>query len=234
MLLNNKIALVTGGSGGIGQAITNALQQAGCQVLITYNTHPIHNAAVTEYQVDLSSEETIKELFQTIKKKFGHLDILVNNAAVPPEGEPFDIQHWKNLFAVDLFAAVSCVRESIPLMQKGGRIINISSIYSEDKAAYVGLPALSAVKAALNNFTRTTAKRLAPNILVNAIAPGYVLTPLWGAMTPEKEQKNGREQLINRFIKPEEVASLTLEIIKNDAMTGEVVVIDGGLSLKTV
>lgn len=78
------------------------------------------------------------------------------------------------------------------------------------------------------------AKNLAPKILINAIAPGYVFTPMWGIRTEESLKSNAQEQLIERFIKPEEIAQMAVAILKNNAMTGEVVVIDGGISLKTV
>lgn len=119
-------------------------------------------------------------------------------------------------------------------MQNGGKILNISSIYAEGKACYKGLPANGASKAAVSHFTQVMAKNLAPRILINAIAPGYVKTPLWQDTSEADYLESGKEQLIERMIIPEEIAQMAIAIINNDAMTGEIVVIDGGISLKTV
>jgi NAD(P)-dependent dehydrogenase (short-subunit alcohol dehydrogenase family) len=141
---------------------------------------------------------------------------------------------WKEIFQVVMFSVVSSSEKAIKLMGGKGKILNISSIFGEDKAAWKGLPAYGAAKAAVNHFTRSLAKNFAPNILVNAIAPGYVQTPLWKNTTEVEFIESGKEQLIERMIKSEEIAQMAIAILENDAMTGEVVVVDGGLSLKTV
>jgi len=232
MILKGKIALVTGGSSGIGQAIATALVDAGCQVIITYNTHKTNNPKFTEIPVDLHSEKDIEKLFEVITKKFGKLDILVNSAGINTRGEPFDLKVWRDVFEVDVFALVAITGHAVKLMQNEGKIINISSLYGDGKFAWVHMPAYSAAKAVLNNYTQTLAKNLAPKIAVNAIAPGYVRTPLWGERSEEEFVSNGKEQLIERMIRPEEIASMALELVRNDALTGEIIVIDGGLSLK--
>jgi len=241
MNLKNKIAVVTGGSSGIGQAICIALSDEGCKVVFTYNSNE-KGADETlkklkdgsfKFKVDLREEKDIKRLFKFVKEKFGKLDVLVNNAGKTLRGDNFDLKLWREVFDITLFPAVECTSEAVSLMQSGS-VLNISSIYGEDKATWKGLVPFGSAKAALNSFTRTMAKNLSPNILVNAIMPGYVLTPLWGEMSDEAIKSNSADQLINRFIKPEEIADMAVAIIKNDAMTGEVVVVDGGLSLKTV
>ena len=119
-------------------------------------------------------------------------------------------------------------------MKTGGKILNISSVYADGKACWKGLSAYGAAKAAVSHFTQTLAKNLAPKILVNAIAPGYVKTPLWKDTTEEGFKESGKEQLIERMIEPSEIAHMAVAIVENDAMTGEVVIIDGGISLKTI
>ncbi|EKD80087.1 MAG: aldose dehydrogenase [uncultured bacterium] len=234
MILKDKIALVTGGSSGIGKAIAEALQDTGCQVIITYNTHKTNNPKFTEFPVDLREPNSIRTLFESISKQFSKLDILVNSAGVNTMGDPFDMNVWRDVFQVDLFSLVDITGHAVNLMKSGGKIINISSIYSYGKVAYKQLSAYSAAKAALNNYTETLAKNLAPKINVNAIAPGYVKTPMWGERTDEDFDRNGKEQLIERMIDPTEIASMALELARNDALTGEIIIIDGGLSLKTV
>jgi len=119
-------------------------------------------------------------------------------------------------------------------MSKGGKILNITSIYGDGKTCFKGLPAYGAAKSALNHFTQTLAKNFAPNVLVNAIAPGYVQTPLWKDVSEEEFKTSGKEQLIERMIQPEEIADIAISVIKSDAMTGEIIRVDGGISLKTI
>lgn len=241
MNLKDKVALVTGGSSGIGQAICISLSNEGCSVIFTYNSNE-KGAGETlsklgnnsfKYKVDLQNENEIKGLFDFAKEKFGKLDILVNNAGKTLIGDNLDIKLWRQVFDITLFPTISCTAEALKLMEKG-KIINISSIFGDNKANNKKFVPFGAAKAAMNNFTTTMAKNLAPNILINAIMPGYVLTPLWGKMTDEDIASNSSEQLINRFIMPSEVADMALSIIKNDAITGEIVILDGGLSLKTI
>lgn len=176
----------------------------------------------------------MKKLFDFVKEKFGKLNILVNNAGINRPRDLFDTKVWKEIFQVNLFSIVFCTGKAVELMKNGGRVLNISSIYAEGKACWKGLPAYGASKAAVSHFTQVMAKNLAPKILINAISPGYVKTPLWKETGEEDFEKSGKEQLIERMIMPEEIAEIAVAILKNDAMTGEVVVVDGGISLKTI
>lgn len=242
MKLNGKIALVTGGSSGIGRSISQLLAKEGCNVIFTYNSNEkgatgtlkeLGNTS-DKFKVDLKNEHEISSLFEFINNKHGRLDILVNNAGINRPRDIFDTNVWKGVFQVNLFSAVYCIGKAVELMKDGGRILNISSIYGEGKACWKGLPAYGASKAAINHLTQTMAKILAPKILINAIAPGYVKTPLWKDTTEEDFEKSGHEQLIDRMIMPEEIADIAVAVIKNDAMTGEIVAVDGGISLKTI
>ncbi len=243
MDLKNKVALVTGGSSGIGKAICIALVKEGCKVIFTYNSNEkganetlndLDVETALKFKVDMRDEDEIGKLFDFVKEKFGKLDVLVNNAGANRPRDLFDTKVWKEIFQVNLFSLVSCSEKAIELMENGGKILNISSIYGDGKACWNGLPAYGASKAAVNHFTQTLAKNLAPKILVNALAPGYVRTPIWGDKTDKEFEESGKEQLIERMIKPEEIAEMAVAVIKNDAMTGEIIVVDGGVSLKTV
>jgi 3-oxoacyl-[acyl-carrier protein] reductase len=240
--LEHKVAVITGGSSGMGKAISIELVKEGCTVIFTYNSNKKGADDTLEkigkqnfnFKVDLHDEKDLEKLFSFVKEKFGKLDILVNNAGINRPRDLFDLKVWKEVFQVNLFAAVYASDKARELMINGGKILNISSIFAEGKACWKGLPAYGASKAALSHFTQTLAKNLAPTISVNAIEPGYVKTPLWIDTTEEDFEASGREQLIERMILPEEIAKMAVAILKNDAMTGEVVVVDGGLSLKTV
>lgn len=245
MILKNKTVLVTGGSSGIGKAIVMAFAKEGCNVVFTYNSKKKESENIVKeitnlgvkalsVKVDMHSEDDIKKLFDHIKEQFKTLDILVNSAGINRPRDLFDTKVWKEIFQINLFSVVFCTGKAVELMKNGGKILNISSIYAEGKACWKGLPAYGASKAAISHFTQTLAKNLSPKILVNAIAPGYVRTPLWIETSEEDFEKSGKEQLIERMILPEEIAQMAVAIVKNDAMTGEVVVIDGGISLKTI
>lgn len=240
MDLKGKKVLITGASGGIGKAIAIALAKAGSIVAFTYNSN--ENGAdetlkelggnAYKFKVDMHNENEIKLLFSSLKKTFGNLDILINNAGINSPRGLFNPEDWREIFQVDLFSVVLSSGLAVELMDKG-KIINISSIYADGKACYKEMAPYGAAKSALNNYTQVLAKNLAPKILVNAIAPGYVRTPLWGNLSEEEFIKNGKEQLIERMITPEEIAHITLAVLENDAITGEIIIVDGGLSLKT-
>ena len=242
MYLKDKVAVVTGGSSGIGKAIVEALAKDGAIVVFTYNSKEkeaeelkkTSETNIFKFKVDLHSENDIVDLFEFVKKQFGKLDILVNNAGVNRPRGLFETSDWREVFEVDLFSVVKITGLATELMKNKGKILNITSIYGEPKACYKGIAPYGAAKAALNHYTVMLAKNLAPGILVNAVAPGYVKTPLWGQKTEQEFEESGLEQLIERMIKPEEIAEMVLAVIKNDAMTGEVVIVDGGLSLKTI
>lgn len=242
MNLKGKIALVTGGSSGMGKAISIALSTEGCNVVFTYNSNEKGadetlkklNSKSSKFKVDMHNESDIQLLFDFIKKKYGTLDVLVNNAGVNKPRGLFNVEDWKEIFEVDLFSVISVTGKAVQLMKNSGKILNITSIYGIGKACYKGIAPYGAAKAALNHYTEMLAKNLSPKILVNAIAPGYVQTPLWGNKTDKEFEEFGKEQLIERMIQPPEIADMAVAIIKNDAMTGEIVVVDGGLSLKTV
>jgi len=242
MDLKNKVAVVTGGSSGIGRAICIALANEGCKVVFTYNSSE-KGAEETlkklgkncfKFKMDLRNEKEIEKLFEFVKKEFGKLDILVNNAAYNKAGDIFNLEIWKEALISNVVGIVATIKYSKPLMHNSGKILNISSIYAEDKVAWQGKAAYSASKAAVDNLTRTFAKEFGSKILINAIAPGYVDTSSWDEFPKEVKERSKMELLIERMINPKEIADMAIAVIKNDAMTGEVVVVDGGLSLKTV
>lgn len=241
MKLKDKVVLITGGSSGIGKAMVMAFAKEGSNVVFTYNSKKKESEDIIKeveklgvkalsVKVDMHSEDDIERLFDQIKE----LDVLVNSAGINRPRDLFDLKVWREVFEINLFAVVLCTEKAVGLMENGGKILNISSIYAEGKACWKGLPAYGASKAAISHFTQTLAKNLAPKILVNAIAPGYVKTPLWIDTSEEDFEASGNEQLVERMIMPEEIAEMAVAIVKNDAMTGEVVVVDGGISLKTV
>ena len=242
MNLKNKIAVVTGGSSGIGQAICVALAKEGVEVIFTYNksddgaekTLKEIEGKGEKYKVDIEIKDAVSGFSAFIKDKYKNIDILVNCAGIEVLGEQLDLNLWRKTFETDLFAVVSVTNSFLKIFNERGKILNISSLYGDEHYGNKDAIAYSAAKSALNSFTRTLAKTIAPNILVNAIEPGYVKTPMWSNTSEDEFEKLSKDKLIERIIDPTEIAQMAVAILKNDAMTSEIVVVDGGLSLKTV
>ena len=245
MKLDNKIALVTGASKGIGRATAIALAKEGCSVVINFKSDAKaakevldecnqHSKGNVLLRADVSDEKEVLEMCKKIKQEFSHLDILVNNAGIFDESDnPTNIEAFENVFRNNFLSAVMVTKHTIPLMQEG-KIVNVSSIHGRLGHGRPSAAAYSAFKAALENWTKNLAKDLAPEILVNAVAPGRVATPMWGNPDAREQKELGQVHLIKRMIQPEEIADAIVFLAKNDAMCGEVLTIDGGMSLVTL
>ena len=247
--LKGKVALVTGGSRGIGESIALAFAEAGADVVVSSrNKRPPELDRVAEQvralgrkamaiPAHVGKKQDVQKLVQKTAKEFGRIDILVNNAGVNPvlssminlEDEAFDKVMEVNLKGAFLMSK-AVAREMI--RQRGGRIINISSI-SGLRARRDGTGAYCISKAGMNMMTQVMARELArDNILVNAIAPGSIKTEFsrinW--TDPERKAKRLREIELKRFGEPIEVAGLAL-FLASDAgsfVTGEIIRVDGG------
>ncbi len=185
-------------------------------------------------EADITNENKVKDMFYKITEKYNRLDILINNAGIfDKEDNPTNIKAFENTFSVNFLAQVRITKYSLEIM-KTGKIINVSSVHGKIGHGRPGAIAYSAMKSALDSYTKNLAKDLAPEIIVNAISPGKVLTPMWGELKDKEEKELAATQLINRFILPEEVADGIIFLIKNDAVCGEILTIDGGMSLKTL
>jgi NAD(P)-dependent dehydrogenase (short-subunit alcohol dehydrogenase family) len=246
MELKNKVAIVTGSSSGIGEAIALELAQIGCKVVVNCrNSEKEAERIVTEIRdnggeaifikADVSKKEEVEKLFSKTIEKFGAVDILINNAS-KQGGSDFlttDNNEWLEHFNNDFLSAVMCSQEFVKLKTKTLRkIVNISSLYGFGEFSCSSFMPYSAAKAALNNFTQNLAKLVAPDVLVNTVAPGYTLTPHWNSLSEDVIKSCVKSTLIKRMIKPEEIADAVKFLIENDAITGQTVMIDGGLSLQ--
>jgi 3-hydroxybutyrate dehydrogenase len=251
MILEGKVALVTGSTSGIGLAIAKALATEGAKVMINgfgdaaeidrecKELGAIHDGA------DLSSATDIERMMKRCADELGGPDILVNNAGiqhVAPVDE-FPPEKWNAILAINLSAVFHTTRLAVPGMKRKGwgRIINTASAHSlvasPNKSAYV------AAKHGVAGFTKTVALETATNgITINCISPGYVWTPLVEKQIPDtmKARNLTREQVMNvvllaaqptkRFVTPEEVAALALFLCREDArsITGANLSVDGG------
>lgn len=248
MEIKGKTVIVTGASSGIGRAIAVAFAKEGGNIVITYRKNQ-EGAMETQgmlesylvksmlFQGDLADEQTVKALFTEVVKEFKSVDILINNAGeaiVVPFLET-DLKHWEANIRSNLYTVVLCSQEAIKIMQTQpdmGKIINAASINGLDHMGRPDTEAYSAAKAGVINFTKTIAKMYAPKILINAVAPGKTKTSHYDHFTQEYIDQLTKTIPLKRFCTPEEIAQVYVNIAENDSICGEVVVADGGLSLK--
>ncbi len=238
----SKVALVTGASKGIGRAIAIALAKEGYKVAINYKSDTTAAEEVLraceEYGVghlllkaDVSEESAVKTMVGQFSAEFDHVDVLVNNAGIFDERDHFtDLEAFDSTYRNNFLSCVLMTKYVRPLMT-GANILNISSVHGQLGYGRPEAIAYSAFKAALNSYTKNLAKELAPEIRVNAIAPGRVATSMWDIENEEEKAELGKAHLTKRMIEPEEIADAALFLIKNQAMCGEVLTIDGGYTL---
>lgn len=246
-----KNVIVLGGSSGIGKAIAKRFAAEGWRVLIASEDLKKAKDAVEELsgerhhamEVDVRKDAQIEQLAAFVKKEFGEFDALINSVGVS-EGQAVigsDFNCWDNTLQVMMYGTVKCSRALIPLLKEGGRIIHITSIHHNRVAA--NSSAYGMAKAAITQFTRCLAVELASrNILVNAVAPGFINTPM-------SIKADGRNELDSDWFKdnyvkydhlplkragnPEEVAGVAYFLAGPDAsyITGSVITVDGGLTI---
>jgi 3-oxoacyl-[acyl-carrier protein] reductase len=250
MKFKSKVVLVTGSSNNIGRAIAKQFAAEGAHVIVTAKNNIAGGKRVVDeikntngkaifVQADLADPNQVKQLFKTAMAEFGSVDILINNAGSASQKAfiESDKEHWLSVFNDNFFSSVLCSIEAAKIMQANssrglGRIINTASIRGLEHAGRAGVMAYSAAKAALINFTKTLAKDLAPHILVNAVAPGFTLTSAFDDVPDVTKDGYIEGTLIKRWLTVDEVAEAFLYLAGADGITGEVLVIDGGWSLK--
>ncbi|WP_440135730.1 SDR family NAD(P)-dependent oxidoreductase [Chitinophaga sancti] len=237
--LAQKVALVTGASGGLGRAIAFQLADAGATLIVNYNSNKTLADEVVQrittkggsayaIQGDVSREEQVKALFEKINERVGTVDILVNNAGInPPKTlQEITLQDFQQSLDVNLTSSFLTTQQAIPGMiaKQYGRIINISSVAAQ-LGGVIG-PHYAAAKAGMLGLTHSYAALLAKytNITANAIAPALIETDML------RDNPNIRPTLIpiGRFGQPDEVAAVVLLLAQNGYITGQTINVNGG------
>ena len=238
--LTGKIALVTGASRGIGKAIATQLQALGATVVGTATSK--HGAAkISEYLgtgnglvLNVTDDDSISELFATIKEAHGSIDILVNNAGITRDNLFMRMKddEWQDILDTNLTSIFKVSKAAIrPMMKKrNGRIINIGSVVGSMGNA--GQVNYATAKAGLLGFTKSLAREIASRgITVNTIAPGFIDTDMTQTLTDEQKEGIFSQVPANRLGKPEEIASTVAFLASDNAayITGETIHVNGGM-----
>ncbi|HLE28258.1 MAG TPA: SDR family oxidoreductase [Anaerolineales bacterium] len=239
MEIKDKIAVVTGGAHRVGKAIASGLAEAGAHLVVHYHQSEdqakftvgeIKQRGVQAIAVggDLTSYDAVVNLFRAAEAEFGGVDILVNSAAIMESGNVLTLtpEAWQRTLGINLTGPFFCAQQAALLMKarKGGVIVNIADVSAfQPWAKY---PAHSVSKAGLVMLTKVLAKALAPEVRVNAIAPGPVIKP--DDWPDERWRTVGRHTLLKRTGSGYDVARAVNFIVEQDFMTGETLVIDGG------
>lgn len=245
-MLKDKVAVITGGGTGIGRACALHLAKEGADIVINYSrsqddaektkadVEALGRKAIT-YQASVTDDGAVREMMQATVSEFGRLDILINNAGmthfVPLDDlEGMKDEFWFDIMDVNVVGMFRCSRAAAPaLKENGGCIVNVTSI-----AGITGMGssvAYAASKAAGISVTKSLARVLAPEVRVNGVAPGIVLTR-WVADHQDHVKKYGDETPLGRVATPEDVAEVVFSLVGNAGMvTGQTIVIDGGAFL---
>ncbi|KAA3601495.1 MAG: SDR family NAD(P)-dependent oxidoreductase [Calditrichaeota bacterium] len=230
----NKIALVTGGNGGIGSAIAKLFLEASATVVcvdLKKPENPLENCHY--FEADVSSFDSVENCISQVIEKFGKIDFLINNAGISRDSVVWKMSEndWNSVLDVNLKGAFNFIRQVSPHFKTSGfgKIVNVSSI--NGMRGKFGLANYSASKAGLIGLTKTVAKELGKfNVNVNAVAPGIVGTNLVKKLPENILAKALTETVLNRFAEPEDVAKAILFLCSDFArhITGEVIKVDGG------
>lgn len=255
MDLKNKTALITGGA-RMGAEVADALAKEGCNIAVVYRRSSANAEAVAQrarkrgvktllIPADVRRLTDLEEIVPSVEKNLGRLDILINMASVyddppwkdlekpGPGGIPQGILAWEESFEVEARSAYWLALKAAPLMRRngGGRIVNFSDwLPASGRPRYKDHVTYYVAKGAVKSLTEILALELAPDILVNAVAPGPILPP--ERMEAEERRAVEKETPLGRWGGPAEIARAVLFLVQTEFVTGECLRVDGGRHLK--
>jgi len=245
MQMTGRVSIVTGGNGGLGQRICHALAQAGSDVAVVY-ARSAHAAEAVAEEVrghgvraqavccDVADPASVAAMAQQVQAKFGRIDVLVNDAAynkwIPfPDLDALSLEEWHKILSINLTGPMLCIKAVAEAMKRGGggRIVNIASVAGLTPSGSSIPYAVS--KAGLIHLTRCMAVALAPSILVNCIAPGYLEdTRATQTLDPAYRQRSRDSALLKRAADKDDIARQVVALCTADTITGQTLVIDAG------
>lgn len=245
MSLDGRVALVTGGSRGIGRAIVEALANDGAKVAFVYNSNKaaadevvasLSGKDVKAIQADVRSKEASEKVVADIVEEWGSLDILVNNAGIIRDGllATMDAQQWQDVIDTNLTSVFNfCQSVTRQMMsQRYGRIINMSSVAAD--VSNPGQANYAASKGGVEGFTRCLATELARRgVTANAVAPGFIETDMTTAVVEVAGKEIKKKIPVRRLGKPDDIANAVLFFAQEASsyVTGQILKVDGGLTL---
>lgn len=238
-----KLVLVTGSSRGLGKSIIKLFASKNYNVIINYNKSKIEAESLKKeverlykvnayiYKCDVSKEAEVKELFAKIKKKIGNIDVVVNNAGSSKDNviEDKSATEFTDVIGVNLLGTYLVCKYAKDVMNEGS-IINISSNQSF-KPSYVESIDYDASKSGINSLTHSFALYYAPRIRVNAVAPGWIDTPMNKGINESFKKEETNKILLNRFASPEEIANVVYFLASDEAsyINDTIIKVDGGI-----
>ncbi len=246
MDLNGAVAVVTGGNGGLGQRICHALAAEGAKIAVVYarsaddanavvrdltGSHQIEAAA---FQCDVADPASVTRMVDDVVKRFGRIDVFVNDAAfnkaIPFQDlDSLSNEIWTKIIDVNLNGPMYCIKAVAPVMKRQGqgRIVNISSVAGLGPTGSSIAYAVS--KAGLIHLTRCMAVALAPEVLVNCVAPGLLEgTRATANLRPEQVERSASTSLLKKAADKDDCADMVVTMCRTETMTGQTVVIDAG------
>ncbi len=247
MDLKGKVALITGGGTGLGREVARQYAQEGMQVAVNYSRSKDDaedtvkelkglGVEAKAFQANVAERKELERMINDVAETFGRLDVLVNNAGVTkfaafPDLDALDEEAWDNILSVNTKAPFFAARAVASIMRQngGGCIINTTSIAGSNTRG--SSLAYCSSKAALNHLTRCLAVALAPDIRVNAVAPGLLLTRWGGLWSDEDVKKFADNALLKTVTSIPECASAYVLLAKNESMTGQIITVDAGLTV---
>jgi 3-oxoacyl-[acyl-carrier protein] reductase len=248
MRLKEKTALITGGARGIGATTARLFAREGAGVgIVDLSAEGLLEVAgkaksegheIETFAGDITQKDEVDRIVDAFVQKLGRIDILVNNAGVVIPRPFFEktVADWEKTLSVNLIGLFLCCQAAAKYMlqQKFGKIVNISSIRGIDHCGREGVMDYSASKTAVIGLTKTMAKELAPYINVNTVAPGHTKTEMTAPLPDEIKQNMIEGSYLKRMAEPEDIAKAILFMASDDAdfITGQVLLVDGGFSLK--
>lgn len=241
--LTGKVALVTGSSSGIGEATARALSEAGASVAVNSSTSVEKGEALAAelpdsiyVQADIADPEEVRRMIGDVITRLGRLDILVNNAGttvvIPHEDlDAVTPEVWRKILDVNVIGTWQVTTAALPYLRASGEgcVINVSSRAGE-RVSGSSIP-YAASKAALSHLTRLLANVVAPDVRVNAVAPGLIDTP-WTANFHEVRALVEAGSPMRRTGTPKDVADAIMGLVHSTYVTGQVLLVDGGVSLR--